>query len=97
MNGDGWTFDKRYWHDRKFNAIGFVGVKDGERHTFLIAVAALDYYFRTSDTLEAAIANFEAHRPLIETVAKRVYAEGLRSQEYGHHFITRVHCERYGC
>lgn len=90
------SFEDDFWYAAKFQAIKFAASEGGERHVFAISRIALNDRYRTPDTKEDAIKNFENHIEEIQLVATRVYEAGLRSVEHGHFFIDSSLCKEFG-
>ena len=89
-----WNFEREFWWDPNFQAVKFAGIWDGQRYVFAISRSALNDYFRTEDSREAAIINFEEHRDRVEQLATRLIALGVGPSEHGHYFISTEVCEK---
>lgn len=91
-----WDFeDSEYWWDVGCRAIKFEGMLDGDRYVFAVSGIALNDYYQTEDTTEAALENYLNNTSQIEFIATRYASEHEANDESPHFFITSEVFNRY--
>lgn len=94
MNLEGWVFHENPWWAPEYQAVKFVADNDGVRHICAISRTALNDYFKTEDTSEAALNNYSAHAEMVHSLAVRLIEEGILKNN-GCVFITLDMCKKY--
>lgn len=91
-----WDFeDNECWWDVDYQAVKFDGWLDGDRYVFAISGMALNDYYQTEDTTEAALENYLENAEQIEYVAARYASDFEANDESPHYFITSEIYNKY--
>lgn len=93
MNTDKWDFEEPWW-DSDYRAIKFAAEKAGNRYICAISQIALNDYFRTEDTKEAAFANYYKHADMVHSVAIKLIQQD-QPNERGVYFIASEVCNKF--
>lgn len=93
MSFDQWEFIKEPWWDAEYQAIKFAAEKAGVHRICAISQAALNDYFQTEDTMEAALANYHAHLSMVHSLAVKLIQEGTPNDQ-NVFFITSDICQK---
>ncbi len=95
MSQDEWSFGEEPWWDAEYRAIKFVAeTAGGKRYTCAISDTALNDYFQTEDTREAALANYREHLDMVHSLAVRLIREDIQNDQ-GVFLITSKTCRKY--
>lgn len=89
---EGWKFQEPPWLDPENQSVKFAADRDGVRQICAISYTALNDYFKTEDTSEAAFENFVANSEMVYLLAIRLISEGTKN-ENGIVFITSKICQ----
>lgn len=92
MNLDQWEFHEEPWWDGEYRAIKFAAEKAGVRHICAISRVALNDYFQTEDTKEAAFVNYHEHSNMVHSLAVKLIQEGAPNDQ-NVFFITSDICQ----
>lgn len=89
-----WEFKEEPWWDSAYRSVKFTAERAGIRHICAISQMALNDYFRTEDTKEAAFSNYHEHSDMVHSLAIRMIQE-TAPNEQGVFFITSDICRKY--
>lgn len=94
MPQDEWKFLEDPWWDPSRRAVMFRAEKGGQQKLCAISDTALNDYFQTEDTKDAALANYHNHKEMVHSLAVRMIDDRCAKKD-GVIFITRSACEKY--
>lgn len=88
MNGNILVFDEEFLWDGSLWAVRLIADQGKHRLRFVFDGAAINDYYRTEDSRDAAMRNFEENRPWFESVATSLVSEGHLPDERGLYFVV---------
>jgi len=91
-NTNNWEFSGASWWDDVNQAIKFNLRKAGSYRTCAISQVALNDYFKTENSKDAAVKNFQKHSSQVRLLAIRLIQDCLQNEE-GVFFITSEICK----
>lgn len=92
-NTNNWELSGASWWDDANQAIKFNLRKAGSYHTCAISQVALNYYFKTENSKDAAVKNFQKHSSQVRLLAIQLIQDCLQNEE-GVFFITLEICKK---
>lgn len=91
-----WNFnDSENWYEMNPSLIKFDGEYGGDRYVFAIPVSALNDFFETDDTPEAAKDNYQENIEEIQNLAIRFALDFDSNDEPPHYFIGSEKFKEY--
>lgn len=95
MEGVNLVFDENFRWEGSHLAVRLCADQGKKRICFDFDGSAINDYFHTEDSRDAAMRNFEENRPWFESVAKSLISSGHQPNEYGFYFVVLDTLHRY--
>lgn len=95
MDGGNLVFDEDYRWDGSLRAVRLCADHGKQRLCFAFDGAAINDHFRTEDSRDAAMRNFEVNRPWFEGLVTNIVDGGYPPDEHGNYFIVTTTIQRH--